>query len=67
MRLCSALLMGLLAGLATVVGQARIPSIAFDSVSKDIGKVVQGETIKQIFTFTNKGTGTLEIKSLEPS
>jgi hypothetical protein len=67
MRLRSAILVCLLAGLATGVGQATMPSIDFDAISKDVGKITQGETVRQIFAFTNQGTGTLKILGVEPS
>ena len=67
MRVNSAVFMWLLAGLAAALGQAKVPSINFDSTGMDAGKVTQGETIKQRFAFTNKGGATLEIKGLEPS
>ncbi len=44
-----------------------MPAISFESVSKDAGRVTQGETVKQVFNFINKGTGILEIKGVEPS
>ncbi len=53
--------------MTAAVGQANKPSISFDAVSRDAGKVTQGETIRQVFTFTNKGNGTLVIKGMEPS
>jgi len=39
--------------------------MAIDDPAKDFGKVLQGETLKHMFRFTNKGTGTLEILGVE--
>ena len=41
--------------------------MVFDTGAKDFGKVTQGETIKHIFSFDNKGSATLEILGMEPS
>jgi hypothetical protein len=51
----------------TLSGQDRAPSMIIDDPVKDFGKVMQGETIKHVFGFSNKGTTTLEILSVEPS
>ncbi len=67
MRKCLFLLVWTLAGATVAVCQAGVPSIVFDSISKDIGTVTQGEIVKHVFPFTNKGTGTLEIKRVESS
>jgi hypothetical protein len=45
--------------------QTPSPTIVFDSLSKDFGKAVEGEKLKHVFKFTNKGQGTLEILSAE--
>ncbi len=50
-----------------LLGFDDAPAIVFDSTTKDFGKVTQGETLKHIFKFTNKGNATLEIASAEPS
>ena len=67
MRYGSAILIWIVAGMVSVHGQAKKPSIVFDSIIKDAGKVTQGEMVKQVFTFTNKGSGTLEIMSVQPT
>lgn len=67
MRYGPAILIWIMAGMASVSGQAKKPSIVFDSIIKDAGKVTQGETVKQVFTFTNKGSGILEIVSVQPT
>jgi len=67
MRYGPAILIWIVAGMASVYGQAKKPSIVFDSITKDAGKVTQGETAKQVFAFTNKGSGTLEIIGVQPT
>jgi len=67
MRYGPAILIWIVAGMASVYGQAKKPSIVFDSMTKNAGKVTQGETVKQVFTFTNKGSGTLEIINVKPT
>lgn len=39
--------------------------MVFDSSVRDFGKVMQGEMLKHVFSFSNQGTGTLEILSVE--
>jgi len=48
-------------------GQDKAPSVVFDNPVKDFGKVMQGETLKHVFSFSNKGSSALEILSVEPS
>jgi hypothetical protein len=67
MRFCSAIFFCFLAGLSSVTGQSKTASIDFESQNRDSGKIMEGETIKQVFQFTNKGAGVLEIRSVEPS
>ena len=67
MRYGPAILVWTVVGMASVYGQAKKPSIVFDSITKEAGKVTQGETVKQVFTFTNKGSGTLEIINVRPT
>jgi len=57
----------LTAGALLLPAQDKRPVISFDSQTKDVGKVTEGETIKHIFRFTNKGEATLEIFKVEPS
>ena len=47
--------------------QEKAPTIVFDSMSKNFGTVNEGEPLKHVFTFTNKGTATLDILKVEPS
>jgi hypothetical protein len=61
------LLAFLLTGAIGALGQDKQPSIEFDFVSKDYGPVLQGQTIKQIFTFANKGAGVLRIMDIGKS
>jgi hypothetical protein len=48
-----------------LAAQTPSPTIVFDSQTKDFGKAVEGEKLKHVFKFTNKGSGTLEILSAE--
>ena len=45
--------------------QAAFPGIQFDEMSFDIGKVNQHKTITHLFTFRNKGAGTLTIRKVK--
>jgi hypothetical protein len=57
----------ILAIVAHVFGQTREPFIYFEQTSADFGAVRQGDTLKQVFRFTNRGSGTLEILRVTPS
>jgi hypothetical protein len=46
--------------------QDKQPVIVFDSPKKDVGKVNEGDPIKHVFRFTNKGQARLDILSVEP-
>jgi hypothetical protein len=59
--------MFLIVGLAVLSGQDKAPSMIIDNPARDFGKVMQGETVKHVFSFSNKGTTALEILSVEPS
>ncbi len=48
-------------------GQDKAPSIVIDNPVKDFGKVMQGTMLKHAFSFSNKGTTTLEILTVEAS
>ncbi len=67
MRICLAVVGLLMLGMLSLPAQNRAPRIAFDSLTKDCGKIIEGETLKQVFRFTNKGDATLEILKVEPS
>ncbi len=47
--------------------QSKAPAIVFDSQTKDFGTVVEGDPLKHVFHFTNKGSGTLNILNVAPS
>jgi hypothetical protein len=66
-RFCSVTWIYLTFGLTALSGQDRAPSMIFDSPTKDFGKVIQGEMLKHVFSFSNKGLTTLKILSVEPS
>ncbi len=55
------------AGTALLTAQDKRPAVTFDSQTKDFGKVTEGQTIKHVFKFTNKGDAVLEIYKVEPS
>jgi hypothetical protein len=61
MRLYFAALAFMLAVSTTVIGQTKRPSLFIENTSRDVGTITQGDTIKQVFQFANKGDGTLEI------
>lgn len=66
-RFCLAAYALLAVGLFPLYAQDKAPIIVFDSQTKDFGHVTEGETLKHIFRFTNKGTATLDIIKVEPS
>ncbi len=53
--------------LLPVLAREKAPRIVFDSQTKDFGKVAEGQPLKHVFRFTNKGNATLEIISVAPS
>jgi hypothetical protein len=67
MRLYIALILSMPVLSMSGLGQAKGPLLQIEDISRDVGTVLQGETIKQIFAFTNKGPGTLEIFNVEHS
>ena len=60
-RLLASVLVWTVASLTNGVGQKKGPSISIENSSRDLGKVAQGEVIRQVFALSNKGSGTLEI------
>jgi hypothetical protein len=66
-RLLPVLLAILALGLVTLQAAEKAAVIAFDSITKDFGTVTEGESLKCVFTFKNKGDATLEILKVEPS
>jgi hypothetical protein len=67
MRFYFAVLALILAVSTDVIGQTKRPSLFIENTSRDVGTVTQGETIKQVFQFTNKGDATLEILDVQHS
>jgi hypothetical protein len=43
------------------------PQIKFDQTTHDFGRVAMGQVVEHAFTFTNTGTGPLEILNVKPS
>jgi len=67
MRRCFVFLCVILVAVSLLLpAQQKTPTIAFDSESKELGKVWEGDELKQIFKFTNKGAGQLEILNVQP-
>lgn len=64
---CVLILLWFLAGITAVPGNASSPSVVFDGFSKDLGRINQGEVARYVFSFSNKGPGTLDILSIETS
>ncbi len=52
---------------ATSASAQRGPSIEFDSPTRNVTKVMDGEAIHQLFKFKNTGDTQLEITGVEPS
>ncbi len=67
MRIRSAILIWLLTVSTGAVCQSKGPLAVFENYSRDAGTVTQGEIIRQVFLFTNKGSGVLEILNVEHS
>ena len=66
MRRCFlAALIVLTAGLLPAFAQNQ-PAIVFDTEMKDLGRVPDGEDLKLVFRFSNKGKGQLEILNVQP-
>ncbi len=61
MRSYLAALVLVLAASVSVCGQTSGPSISIENTSRDAGTISQGEMIRQVFQFANKGDRTLEI------
>jgi hypothetical protein len=66
-RLLPVLLAILALGLVMLQAAEKTAVIAFDGITKDFGTVMEGESLKYVFTFKNKGDATLEILKVEPS
>jgi len=50
-----------------LMGQDKVPAISFDSLSKDFGRVTEGEVLKVVFKFANRGSAPLDVLKVEPS
>jgi hypothetical protein len=57
----------LILAMMTIQAQDKVPVISFEKTSKDFGKVTEGQLLKHIFRFTNKGSVQLEILKVESS
>lgn len=66
-RLCLAVCCTLVSIGAASYAQQRTPSIVFEAAVKDFGKVYAGETLVQIFNFSNRGDAFLEIAEVRPT
>ncbi len=67
MRIFSCILILLTTAGVNALGQSKAPSIYFENVTRDVGTIQQGETIRQVFPFVNRGSGTLTILGVEHS
>ncbi len=67
MRFCPAVLSCIIMAVSTLAAQSKGPLIEFQNTTIDRGTVIQGEPIKQVFGFINKGNGTLKILDVEHS
>jgi hypothetical protein len=57
----------ILSAMSLFAQNTNVPAISFDTQSKDFGKVLEGEKLKYVFRFVNKGTQTLEVQSVVSS
>jgi hypothetical protein len=67
MRMGGALFLGVSIFTAIAAGGTKSPSIWIDSPTRDVGTLIQGEPIRQVFAITNKGAATLEILNVAHS
>ena len=54
------------AGFVPLPARQNSPAIVFDSETKELGRVREGEDLQQVFKFTNNGRGQLEILNVQP-
>ena len=54
-----------IASAAAAVAQDHRPTIVFDGLVKDFGRVVEGDTLKHVFKFANRGNAPLEILNVD--
>jgi hypothetical protein len=52
-------------GILAFAEQDKTPAIVVDNPVKDFGKVMKGEMLKHVFSFSNEGSGMLEILNAE--
>lgn len=57
----------LILAMIPLMGQDKVPAISFDSLSKDFGRVTEGEVLKVVFKFANRGSAPLDVLKVEPS
>jgi hypothetical protein len=50
-----------------ILAQSKGPSIVFENHTKNVASVTEGETIRHVFKFANKGNATLEILDVQAS
>lgn len=56
----------LVTGFLPLFAQQKAPAIVFDNETRDLGRVQEGDVLKQVFKFTNKGHSRLEILNVQP-
>ncbi len=66
-RLLFLILIVLAVAMPPLAAQGKGPNIAFDSITHNVGKIPEGDMIRDVFKFTNKGNATLEIISVDAS
>ena len=66
MRIWLMLCLVFAAALVPASAWQKTPTIVFETLTKDFGDIPLGDEVKFVFKFTNKGQGTLEIRSVEP-
>ncbi len=54
-------------GISPLMAQTKAPSISFDSPTRDFGRVTEGQVLKCVFGFSNRGQAPLEIFKVESS
>jgi hypothetical protein len=57
----------MISALSLFAQNTHAPSIYFDSQTMDFGKILEGQKLKHVFKFANKGTATLEVLSVVAS
>jgi hypothetical protein len=67
MRLGFALFFWIWIPIAAAAGETKNPSIQIENPMRDVGALIQGETIRQVFVIANQGSGTLEILNVAHS